>query len=257
MADKTKIEWTDATINPVIGCSKISPGCANCYAEKMAKRLKKIGTRGYADVVDQNGWTGKTVFVPSELEKPYRWKKPRKIFMCSMSDIFHESVGERQLSSIYRMVKENRHHIFQALTKRAHNYAHLAWATEGFHTLPNFWLGVTVENQEQADKRIPILLQIPAAVRGVSIEPMLGPIALEGLADGESMRADWYREYLTGGLDWVICGGESGPGRRPFNPDWARDLRDRCKAAGVPFFFKQTDKVTPIPDDLMIREWPR
>ena len=240
-----KILWTDKTWNPIVGCSKISPGCKNCYAERMAKRLKAMGRPEYQEVVDENGWTGKTVFVKERLKIPYGWKKAQKIFVGSMTDLFHESVPDEWLNAVFHMIEENPQHIFQILTKRPENaLEYLKYKTAGFATLPNLWLGVTAENQEMADKRIPILLQIPSAVRFVSIEPMLGEIDLRAYIHGglfADPREIW-RFYSP--LDWVICGGESGPGARPIqiHPEWVRGLRDQCQGAGVPFFFKQWGK---------------
>jgi len=235
-------------INPIIGCSKISPGCANCYAERMAKRQKAMGTRGYADVVDENGWTGKTAFVPSELKKPYRWKKPRKIFTCSMTDLFHESVPVEWLDTIFRVAEENKRHTFQILTKRILRMAeyiedyNYAVGYDNRTWLDNVWLGATVATQEEVDRIAPTLVKIKnmtGCIVFLSIEPMLGEIDLRAYIHG-GLFADpreigsFYRP-----LDWVICGGESGPGARPMHPEWVRGLRYQCQSASVPFFFKQ------------------
>lgn len=246
-----KIEWTDQTWNPIIGCSKVSPGCDNCYAERMAKRLACMGKTQYQNVIDgywdgnkavTQGWNGNTNLVESALEKPLHWKKPRKIFVCSMSDLFHESVPFTWIEKVMSVIEECPQHTFQLLTKRPHIMAEyfngLGKRFELSH-LSNLWLGTTCENQEMADKRIPVLLKIPAAKRFVSVEPMLGPV-----------RVDYYSTNFTTGectlLDWIICGGESGPGARPMHPDWARGLRDQCKEAGVPFMFKQWGEWMPV-----------
>ncbi len=257
----SKILWTDQTWNPIIGCSKVSPGCDNCWAERMAARQAAMAcgslnfmTKGimtdaqkaYTKVAklwhDPNdertywkGWNGKTEFVESPLQKPLHWKKPRMIFVCSMGDLFHESVRFSWIEKVMSVIEECPQHTFQVLTKRPHIMAeYFNGLGKGFELscLHNLWLGVTAENQEQADIRIPILLQIPAAKRFVFVEPMLGEIKLPY----------YLTDYSTGSctlLDWVICGGESGPGARPIHPDWARGLRDQCKEAGVPFMFKQ------------------
>lgn len=230
----TKIDWTDETWNPIVGCSKCSPGCQNCYAEKMAARLASMKIRGYTEVVSADRkWNGKTAFVESALDKPLRWRKPRRIFVCSMSDLFHKTVPSNRVYSILEVTQKTQQHQYQILTKRPRK---MRGCINGFKNrhgglpLKNVWLGVTAESQTEADKRIPYLLDTPAALRFISVEPMLGPINLS--------------EYI-GALDWVICGGESGPEARPMHPDWARDLRDQCAAAGVPFFFKQWGKWIP------------
>ena len=268
----TKIEWTEETWNPIIGCSKVSPGCDNCYAERMACRLAHMDNRNYQDVTGSNSnrtwfdnWNGKTAFVESALEKPLHWKKPRRIFVCSMGDLFHESVPFEWIDKVFAVMAICPHHTFQVLTKRPGRMLDYLsdpktqigipgvcssktntkidlnkfFAAAGW-PIKNVMLGVTAENQEQADKRIPILLQIPAAKRFVSVEPMLGPVDLEkNISEHCLIKPAAF-------LDWVICGGESGPGARPMYPDWVRSLRDQCKAAGVPFFFKQWGEYSPF-----------
>jgi len=248
----TKIEWTHEVWNPIVGCSKVSPGCENCYAERIAKRLKAMGLPRYRPVVDENGWTGKTVMTSYDtMEKPYHWKKPRLIFVCSMSDLFHENVSFFDVNWIIEVIRYTPRHTFQILTKRAERMADY-FST---HKVPdNVWVGVTAENQAMADKRIPYLLQVPAKVRFVSVEPMLGPVDLTKikLLDAEHPERGeppvtfdalkgWY-----GGCDenrtqvhWVICGCESGPGARPIHPAYMRDLRDQVVMSKVPFFLKQ------------------
>lgn len=262
----TKIQWTDETWNPSVGCSKVSTGCENCYAERMARRQIAMGNKQYKGTVDERGkWTGKTNLVESQLAKPLRWRKPRKVFVCSMGDLFHESVPDESIEEVFAVMALADKHTFQVLTKRPDRMrAFLAddgdryhWAMIEGHAqrihhmrtgedpsmwlavhgpLPNVWLGTTVENQAAADERIPHLLSTPAAVRFVSCEPLVGAVDLSGYMD-----EGWFynEEPLDGPLDWVIAGGESGPGARPMHPDWARSLRDQCQAAGVPFFFKQ------------------
>ena len=255
----TKIEWCKETWNPVVGCTKVSEGCTNCYAERMAYRLACMGRKPYTDgVVAGEGedggamrgrWTGKIgIAAGSTWLKPLHWKKPRMIFVCSMGDLFHANVFGIEIWTVLEMVRRCPRHTFLFLTKQPANLrGFLKWYYDHEtieSPIPNLWLGVTAENQEAADERIPILLDTPASVRFISHEPSLG--ALNPDLDG---------------IDWVICGGESGPGARPMHPDWARSLRDQCQAAGVPFFMKQMSGKTKaerhaIPDDLMIREYP-
>jgi len=246
MAD-TKIEWTDKTWNPVTGCTPISEGCANCYAKRMAARFK--GRYGYpAD------GPFKVLTHPYKLDEPSRWRKPSRIFVVSMGDLFHEDVPILFIRLVLNTIERNPHHTFIILTKRPKRmeeiFNHNSMFVENpnredgwrFKAPKNLWLGVSVENQARAEDRIPILLQIPAAVRFVSVEPMLGPVNLSTLTGEFTDHPESNRrvfERYTDGLDWVICGGESGPGARPMHPDWARSLRDQRQAAGVPFFFKQ------------------
>jgi protein gp37 len=238
---KSKIEWTEVTWNPVTGCSKVSIGCKNCYAETIANRF--WGDRKFTDVVCHE----------DRLEQPLHWKKPRMIFVNSMSDLFHEDVPFGFIHKVFYRMKSTPQHTYQILTKRPERM--LAFVIDfvpllKFEPLKNVWLGVSVENQKTANERIPLLLQTPAAVKWISAEPLLEQIGI--------------REYLTDGgipsmgkLDWVVVGGESGQNKRPFNPDWARSLRDECKMMQIPFFMKQIDKIIPIPEDLLIREYPK
>lgn len=252
-----KISWLNMpgykpeTWNPVVGCSKVSPGCDNCYAERMANRLTGIEkTDYYKDVITNGKWNGETMVAFHHLNWPLVWKTPRMIFVCSMGDIFHESVLPGMIQMVLAKIAECRQHIFIILTKRPENVIPLmkrvSW---GLPFPPNVWLGVTAENQEQANKRIPILLQIPAAKRFVSIEPMLGAINLDRIQTSvqkiDALSSGAYVPKKGGALisipriDWVICGGESGPKARPMHPDWVRSIRDQCQAAETPFFFKQ------------------
>lgn len=241
----SKIEWTDKTWNPVIGCSNISPACDHCYAEKMAARLASMPkTAGsYVHVIDHEKrcWNGKTHFIESALSKPLHWRKPCRVFVGSMTDLFHPSTPFKWLTQIFDVMFHTPHITYQILTKRPDRMQEfmrdLSASSLGGWPFPNVWLGVTVENQEYADKRIPALLDTPAAVRFVSIEPMLGPIDLGEYLGGERWFAS--EHPMDKWLDWVICGGETGHGSRPLHPDWVRDLRDQCTLAGVPFFFKQ------------------
>ncbi len=291
--NKSKIEWTERTWNPVTGCSKISAGCQNCYAERMSKRL--AGRAGYP--ADE---PFRVTLHPDRLDQPLRWSKPSKIFVCSMSDLFHEDVPDEFITQVFAFMALAPQHTFLVLTKRPKRMSEYISASGRYDAiieqlnkgdvwdlplrtvkrlainapredkwpLPNVWLGVTAENQEQAEKRIPILLQIPAAVRWVSVEPMLGAVELRKInlgpnGHGLSFTLDslnrWAHGFdektgrhkvsrndeFPGKLDWIVCGGESGPGARPMHPEWARSLRDQCQAAGVPYFFKQWGEWLP------------
>ncbi len=257
----SKIEWTEQTWNPIIGCSKTSEGCANCYAEKTAARLARIETTAYyGEVVEDGQWNGKTAFIDSQMRKPLDRKKPTLYFVGSMTDLFHSKTAIQHVNRVFWTMGFCSQHRFIVLTKRPEMMQMYMGFQKDFcerynftYPLPNVILGVTAENQEQADKRIPILLDTPAAARFVSIEPMLGPVdltAIMGNRFGEiwnTLDTEWDENACKNGpaLDWVICGGESGPGARPIHPDWARSLRDQCKEAGVPFFFKQWGEWSP------------
>lgn len=227
----TKIEWADETWNPITGCTPTSEGCRNCYAEHMAKRL--AGRFGYP----KDNPFGVT-FHPDRLSQPHMWKKPRRIFVCSMGDLFHERVKTVDGCKVLGAAIEAPHHTYIFLTKRPDIMkAAMTFFLNGDQPPNNWWLGVTAENQEQAEKRIPMLLQIPAAVRFVSVEPMLGEILLH---DPERDGFGNPLEITTlSALDWLVVGGESGPGARPMHPGWVRSLRDQCQSTRVPFFFKQ------------------
>lgn len=296
MGDKTGISWTGATWNPIRGCSRVSEGCRNCYAERVAARFSgpgqpyeglartspvKKGVMVYKEPYrNEPRWTGEVRLVPEHLADPLRWKKPRRIFVNSMSDLFHESLTNEQIAAVFGVMAAAPQHTFQILTKRAkrmrewfgwaeqfgvRSAAALAaapgqpdeWLTvracalqaEKFQDvrryefnggmrwpLPNVHLGVSVENQDAADERIPELLATPAAVRFLSCEPLLGPVDLAAyLVDdlhrmGRAARME---------VDWVIAGSESGPGARHCETAWLRSLRDQCATAGAPYFLKQ------------------
>jgi protein gp37 len=226
---KSAIEWTDATWNPVTGCSKVSPGCKHCYAERMAKRLQAMGNPRY-----QNGF--QVTVHKDRLEEPLRWKKPRRVFVNSMSDLLHPDIPWHIVDTVVAVMARCHQHTFQVLTKRPERLR------EHFRPrkrpLPNVWLGTSCEDQPTAEKRIPHLLGVPAAVRFLSLEPLLGPIDFtDGPLDPASTMGTW--SMLEEGINWVIVGGESGPKARPMEADWVRGIRDQCLAAGVPFFFKQ------------------
>ena len=238
---KTQIEWTDYTWNPVTGCTKISPGCLNCYAESMAKRLH--GRYGYHDTDPF-----RVTLRPDRLEEPLGWKKPGRVFVCSMGDLFHKDVPDEFVRRVWNTMRRCPHLTFQVLTKRpermyryltappSDEYLEEVKGIEGWgfnveaSPHPNIWLGVTCENSDVAFERIKILKNIPAAVRFISYEPALGPLF------GVFMDPDTIGKF---NIDWVIAGGESGGSARPPHPGWFRDVRDSCKFFGIPFMFKQ------------------
>lgn len=282
----TKIEWTHGlngrvgrTWNPVAGCTVISPGCTNCYAMRMAARINKMTPgshyEGLTKIVNGNPvWTGKIAKSPDHIfTAPLKWKKPSLVFVNSMSDLFHDDVEDDWIDQVFAVMVLTEPSVFQILTKRpdraqkwfetSPNPKELPSRSDAIAEtirsdysaptptgigiappfqwpLPNVWLGVSVESSDYL-YRIDELRQIPAAVRFLSLEPLLGP--LENID-------------LTA-IHWVIVGGESGPGKRPVDLAWLRSIRDQCMAAGVPLFVKQIDKRIPIPDDLMIRQWPK
>lgn len=236
MSDKTGIEWTDATWNPVTGCTEVSPGCDHCYAKTFAERWR--GTQGHYFV---NGFD--VQLRPDKLLLPLRWRKPRRIFVNSMSDLFHDEIPRDYIGEIFDVMAKATQHTFQILTKRharMRSVVSRIFDDGDFGIIPpleNVWLGVSAENQKWADIRIPALLDTPAFIRFVSIEPLLGPIDLSELLA---------RDAFERGIDWVIVGGESGPGARMTSPDWVRDIRDQCQTACVPFLFKQWGAWAPI-----------
>ncbi len=209
---KSSIEWTDATWNPVTGCTKISPGCKHCYAERMAKRLKAMGQKNYANEFE-------LTLQPHMVELPLKWRQPSQVFVNSMSDLFHMDVPASYIKSVFDVMRRAHWHQYQVLTKRSERLRELspelAWE-------PQIWMGVSVENKDYL-YRIDDLRATGAHVKFLSIEPLLGPLPKLNLRQ----------------IDWVIVGGESGPGARPMHPDWVRQIRDQCLRADVPFFFKQ------------------
>ena len=217
----TKISWTDATWNPTTGCTMVSPGCAHCYAETIDHRFDhdKVGKLPWAFPASQGG-RGVTLH-PDRLDQPLHWKKPKRIFVDSMSDLFHEEVPLEFIRQVFEVMSRASRHTFQILTKRHERLQALA---KELDWPENVWIGVSVENQYWADRRIPPLLTVPAAVRFLSVEPLLKPVTI--------------RPYLKD-LQWVILGGESGPRARPIKQEWVQAIRDDCRTAGVPFFFKQ------------------
>jgi protein gp37 len=212
MATQSTIEWTETTWNPVTGCSKVSAGCLNCYAERMSKRLKAIGQKRYC-----NGF--KLTLHRQAIDEPYSWKKPRIVFVNSMSDLFHEKVSFEFIQDVFRVMNENKRHVFQILTKRSGRLVALApqlkWSE-------NIWMGVTVENNDYVF-RADDLRKVNCAVKFLSLEPLLGP-----LPDLDLKK-----------IDWVIVGGESGPRARPINEEWVIEIKNWCERKKIPFFFKQ------------------
>jgi protein gp37 len=212
MSDCSAIEWTEASWNPTTGCDKVSPGCAHCYAETFAERWRGVPDHPYAQGFDLKLW-------PQRLGIPLRWQRPRLIFVNSMSDLFHEDIPDDFISEVFDVMGQAHWHTFQVLTKRHERLVELAPALT-WH--PNVWMGVTIENRRFVH-RADYLRDVPAAIRFISAEPLLGP--LEGLD--------------LAGVEWLIAGGESGPKHRPVREEWVLELRDRCVAEGVAFFFKQ------------------
>jgi protein gp37 len=212
VSDKSAIEWTEATWNPVTGCDQVSPGCAHCYAKTFAERWKGVSGHPYEQGFRLRLW-------PQRLDHPIRWRRPRRIFVNSMSDLFHEQVPADYIARVFEVMVQADHHVFQVLTKRHDRLVELA---RDLPWPPNVWMGVSIENRRFVH-RADALRQVPAEVRFISAEPLLGP--LEGLDLSE--------------IDWLIAGGESGPGHRRVDKDWLTELRDQCHAAQTAFFFKQ------------------
>ncbi len=302
----TKIEWAEKVWNPIVGCTKCSPGCLNCYAERLANRFDRThGTDGklrpyYCQQGYNYDWKGLVACRPDVLDQPLHWRKPCRIFVCSMSDLFHPKVPFEFIDKVFAVATLCPQHTFLILTKRinrtleyvlqeprgqidhaiTNGLTHFVGRGKKYTgkgltkhlrnknqlwPLPNVHLVVSISNQPEADEKIPILLQIPATVRGLSIEPMLGPIDLHRFVFDyqdevrKSMRLGppgitelEAKEYVSSCLDWVVVGGESGPKAREMHPDWVRGIRDQCVAAGVKFYFKQWGKwgiAEPIPND--------
>lgn len=240
MGAKTGIEWTDSTWNPVTGCTKVSAGCKNCYAETVAERF-----RGHAAF--PNGFD--LTLRPERLYDPLRWQRPRRIFVCSMSDLFHERIEASWIGRVFDVMEQaaERGHTFQVLTKRSIRMAIYLRARYGEAGVPaHIWCGVSVEHAERdVLERIEDLRMTPAKVRFLSCEPLLGSL-YAGIAETS----------IIDGIDWVIVGGESGRRARPMEATWAREIRDLCREQGTAFFMKQMANREPIPEDLMVREYP-
>jgi protein gp37 len=219
------IEWTEATWNPLAGCSVLSPGCTNCYAMRMAARLQAMGMAKYAGTTRKSGkrhvWTGRVNIDKKALTAPLAWKKPQRIFVNSMSDLFKDKADEKFIRQVWRVMERAHWHSFQVLTKRPERMLEILSKPE-FPTLPNVWLGTSVESEDYLG-RIDLLRRVPARIRFISFEPLLGPIADPDLS----------------GIHWAIVGGESGPRARPMEAGWVEELRDACERQDVAFFFKQ------------------
>lgn len=283
MADNSAIEWTEATWNPLTGCTKVSPGCDHCYAETFAERFRGVPGHAFEQGFDLR-------LRPERLDQPLRWRRPRRIFVNSMSDLFHADVPDEFIDQVFDVMEQARHHTFQLLTKRhgrLRSYVQRRVArwqeyarkfddcpTEAMRNSPaavdarrratalpgHIWLGVSVEDQHWAEARVPALLQTPAAVRWVSAEPLLGPVDLRNLRArngalidclGGDVRTSDGREVYSctpSVLDWVVVGGESGRGARRMDADWARSLRDQCQHAHAAYLFKQAGSV-------LAKEW--
>ncbi len=224
MGDKTGIEWADATWNPVVGCSKVSPGCDNCYAIGVSARMiANPKVDGYDGTVAGGDWTGQINLLRDRLDQPLRWKRPRRIFVNSMSDLFHPDVPDEFINDVFGVMAKADWHQFQVLTKRPQRMReYFNRGPQPTFPPPNVWLGTSIESNHYMF-RSEHLAAIPAAVRFLSLEPLLGPLPSLDLDN----------------IDWVIVGGESGTNARPMHPEWVLDIRDRCTEANVPFFFKQ------------------
>jgi protein gp37 len=323
---KTKIEWATDVWNPIAGCTRVSPGCEHCYAEKMTNRLvgmaasraDRIAYDRYQNAIKETGrWSGRVSLFPERLEQPLRWRKPRRVFVCSMSDLFHEAVPFELIEAVLGVAVLAPHHTFQILTKRAERMQNFfavrppgdtpsaSLCVDSLFSLigprpvcgadwswppKNVWLGVSVEDQQRADERIPLLLETPAAVRFVSAESLLGPVELPRYMGDRYTTVDpsGAQPFLEKMIDWVIVGGESGPSARPCDIRWIESIIGQCHHAKVPCFVKQLGRV-PVyngsavsefvsremrklgwrdikhpkggdpeewPEDLRVREWP-
>lgn len=282
----TPIEWTDETWNPITGCTVLSPGCTNCYAMKLAGgRIKTHPSRRGLTMITRSGpvWNGQVRLNREVLEQPWRWDRPRRIFVCAHGDLFHEAVDDSWIDAVFGVMTSSPRHQFQVVTKRTrrlreylsrigedeHNgtepWANGLWRhlpTSNFNwnrdriedaifeaewPPPNVWIGTSVEDQERADERIPLLANTPAAIRFLSVEPLLSQVNLDAINPPGSWgeRRNYLRAHPSRRIHWVIVGGESQPGARPMHPDWARKVRDDCRDAGIPFFFKQWGEWAP------------
>lgn len=256
MSDGTKIGWTDASWPVVTGCTHLSEGCDNCYAAKLTGgRLKHLPA--YAGLAEKGRFNGTVRMLPDRLDWPLHWRKPRKVFVSDMADLFHEAVPTTYIAQVFDVMRDAPQHTFQVLTKRHARMRSLARSAalgEGW-PLPHVWMGVSVENERWADIRIPALLDTPAAVRFLSCEPLLGPIRMRAsLLVGAALEP-------RGGIGWVIAGGESGPGHRVMDIGWLEAIVGQCRDAGVPVFVKQDSgpragQQGRIPDDLWVHEFP-
>lgn len=295
MSDNSAIEWTDATWNPITGCTKVSPGCDNCYADTFSERW-----RGIAGHYFENGFD--IQLRPDKLTVPLAWKKPRRVFVNSMSDLFHKDIPDEYIAKVFAVMGATPQHTYQLLTKR-HGRMRALLGSSAFaelldrefldltvnqhpelaqdtwqYPLPNVWLGVSVEDQKHADLRIPALLDTPAAVRFLSCEPLLGSVDLTRIAAGSKQQPDMVYDALgqrygvpgrwqaatSAHIDWVIVGGESGRGARPMDPAWAGQIVQQCQHSNVPVFVKQLGSrwgkqhkdIDQFPAELRVRQFP-
>lgn len=271
MGQNSKIEWTDATWNPVRGCSMAKGselgGCLNCYAAAMASRFGGSGGafEGFARIMDSGPrWTGKVELIEKHLNDPLRWRNPKRIFVNSMSDLFHENLDTKDVLRVFEVMRAAPWHTYQVLTKRPDQMLDCVtrllrnnW--HGAPPLENVWLGVSVEDQKTADARIPLLLQTPAAVRFVSYEPALGTIDFDDTRDWLTPNSTYRKREMDGcmaSLDQIIVGGESGPRARPFDIAWVRNTIAQCESADVACFVKQLG-ANPLDSSIDLAEWPK
>lgn len=283
MADKTKIEWSDATWNPITGCTVLTPGCTNCYAMRLAgTRLRNHPSRRGLTKMSKAGpvWNGEVRLNDYWLDQPLKWKRPRRVFVCAHGDLFHESIPDEWIDKVFAVMACAGNHTFQVLTKRPKRMcdavarigkpinildrqARLMGRTLKFEglglvpwPLPNVWLGVSAERQIEADERVPLLLQTAAAVRFVSAEPLLEAIDFGRIVRDALFAGKIFSDGKTHPIGWIIVGGESGPKHRPMEEQWARDIIADCETAGVAAFMKQMAGKAPIPPHLMVRQFP-
>jgi protein gp37 len=235
MSGKTSIQWTNETWNPVTGCTRVSAGCDHCYAFAQHDMRHVAWKRGRFPTAPAQYHLpfSRVQLLTDRLDDPLHWRKPRRVFVNSMSDLFHEQVPDSYIAQVFSVMQRAERHTFQILTKRPERMARLC--RDVLPLVPNVWLGTSVEHQAAADTRIPLLLATPAAVRFLSCEPLLSEVDLSTYLSMDGKRR----------LDWVIVGGESGPHYRPMDLDWARSIREQCRAAGVAFFFKQSSGAKP------------
>jgi len=276
MGDRSAIEWTDATWNPTAGCTRVSAGCDHCYAARLAAtRLRHTAQYGGLATITPSGraaFTGEVRLLPDRLTQPLRWRKRRRVFVDSMSDLFHPAVPDDYIAQVFAVMHRANRHTFQVLTKRPERMA--AWLRRYVISLPHVWLGTSCETQATAEERIPWLLWTAAAVRFLSLEPLLGPIDLTAALGSLSARGVLSDDpgYAIGnlrdsGLSWVIVGGESGPSARPCDVEWVRSIIDQCGRAGIAVFVKQLGSAglksphgsdpEEWPHDLRVRDWPK
>ena len=263
---QTSIEWATHVWNPLAGCTRVSEGCDHCYAAAMSLRLEAMalkdiefgidpgGKAKYIGIATRNGkgtpvFNGKINFDKAALDEPFRWKRPRKVFVNSMSDLFHKDVPDGFIDAVFDVMSRTPQHTYQVLTKRPERMAAYVGSSWSMSLYPNIWLGTSVENQEQADARIPHLMKLKSSVRFLSMEPLLGPVDIGPYVNKFRWLVNEDNGQIMRPLDWVIVGGESGREARPMHPDWVRAIRDQCAAAGVPFFFKQFGAwgLSPLP----------